>query len=456
MKHAHRDLGILPNDGLYDSSYNILELARKSIKACPNLHEISLVLHDHELTPLFMMFLSSLWASDSIGPCLRTLSIDTTVAKLPTLLNPIIKRAVSLPNLSAFNINISLSRFEHNLHDWKAAIDVLAKFLRTFTTSITSFTFSSLIDTNIDNVFAALPRLEKLETFALLSVFNSHCFPTTKYIHGFILRHADTLKMLNLKPRGRSVSLNAPDKSYGDWIRGAGNNGGDITIPDKRPSFATLFLPNLHALDIGLHRTWNQEPDDISFLLPSLTDICPNLTTLILTDFTLVPRSVLTLFQMLAASEGRRSVESITFTSLLLFPELFDSIARYLPNLKSLEINYSYFGKAVSDNSGYHEGKRQVGITFRLTAAAKIFFQDLFVTAMQARRYPMLNLRYLRLAGTYSCGTAHPCLGIMQLISQALGKDIFLDTGLRCQCKEGINYYPSLFLPPNHRYPRDY
>ena len=103
---AKNPSSVVSKDPLHDSTFGILEAAKKAVRSCPNLREITIVLHDHALTPLFMSFLYSMWASESIGAQLQKLTIDTTVVKLPLLLNPIIKHSGALLNLVEFDLNI--------------------------------------------------------------------------------------------------------------------------------------------------------------------------------------------------------------------------------------------------------------------------------------------------------------------------------------------------------------
>jgi hypothetical protein len=91
---------------------DILQLVEKGIKLCPNLQSFTVVLHDHMLTIPFISFLKSLWKPDSIGPRLRTLHMDMTLAKIPAFLQPLISPQKVLPNLEIFSIDLAPSRCE--------------------------------------------------------------------------------------------------------------------------------------------------------------------------------------------------------------------------------------------------------------------------------------------------------------------------------------------------------
>lgn len=350
IKRAVSHSDAINYSGPYDPSTKILETASKSIKSCPNIREISLVLHDHTLTPSFLSFLNSLWSSDSIGPCLQTLSIDTTVVKLPLLLHALIKRSASLPNLAAFDINISVSRFAHSAHEWAAAVAALSQFLSTFTNSITTFTFSCLVSGDIDALFGALPRLAKLATFEFMSVFNATCFRNAEHFTQFIAKHAPTLNKLVLKPRARSVTHNTSDHTYSTWIKGPDNAAG--TAARGRYTMSSLVLPNLLVLDIGFRDAWNAQHEvNIRAFLPDLPRVAQNLTSLVLTDITLSSECIFTLIDILAAREGGPSIESLTFACHVLPPELFDRLAQDLPHLKGLAIDYKVYGLSGADKA---------------------------------------------------------------------------------------------------------
>ncbi|KJA23705.1 hypothetical protein HYPSUDRAFT_39538 [Hypholoma sublateritium FD-334 SS-4] len=435
IKRAVSHPDAIKYSGPYDPSAGVLEMASKSIKSCPNIREISLVLHDHTLTPSFLSFLNSLWSSDSIGPCLQMLSIDTTVVKLPLLLRALIKRSVSLPNLATFDINISVSRFQHSAHEWAAAVAALSQFLATFTKSITAFTFSCLVRGDIDALFGALPRLANLATFEFTSVFNATCFRKSEHFTHFIAKHASTLSKLVLKPRARSVGYNISDHTYSEWVRGTNGAG---TAAKVGQTMADLVLPSLRSLDIGFRDAWNsQREENIRTFLPDLPRVAQNLTSLVLTDITLSPECIFTLIDMLATREGGPSIESLAFACHILFPELFDRLAQDLPRLKGLTIDYRAYGLCASDKAD--------GMAWYNAEQ----YKAPFMAAMQARRYPRWGLRYLRLSAPYSCGTTHPNAVVMKIVAETLSADIILGRELSCQCKEYINYQPTTPVPPD-------
>ena len=160
---AKNPSSVVSKDPLHDSTFGILEAAKKAVRSCINLREITIVLHDHALTPLFMSFLYSMWASESIGAQLQKLTIDTTVVKLPLLLNPIVKHSGALLNLVEFDLNISISRIDESHTEWHLAKEVIHSFIIEFRYKLTSFSFSSMVLCNLADLFEAFPRLPNLK-----------------------------------------------------------------------------------------------------------------------------------------------------------------------------------------------------------------------------------------------------------------------------------------------------
>ncbi|KAF8966761.1 hypothetical protein BDZ97DRAFT_1806324 [Flammula alnicola] len=406
------------NDSFNDPSYEILETAKIAVKACPNLHEITIVLHDLALTPLFMLFLDSLWASDSIGPNLRKLSIDTTVIKLPLLLNPLTKRSKLLTNLEEFDINISVTRLNQTPTDWHFASGALVAFLAAFKATLTSLTFSSLINRDLGTLFESFPRLRKLKKFEFLSVFNATSVPQTEDFTKFISRHAPTLETLVVKPHARHITVNTSDDTYSIWL-----NHNDALESERLYSFAQLVLPKLRTLDIGLRDMHGDMEGTERALMPDLSRVTPNLTSLIITDVRLSSRRVFSLLNTLGQREGGSLLERLSFTCVYISPPLFDLLAKNLPRLKSLTIEYASFSPKPEHQPFVNDE----------------FYTD-FYKVMQARSYPRWGLEYLRLVTPYHCGGAHPIVSVMESVAESLPKSVVLDTELTCQCKPGIYF----------------
>ena len=330
---------------LHDPTFGILEVAKKAVRSCPNLREITIVLHDHSLTPLFMSFLDSVWASDLLGAQLRKLTIDTTVVKLPQLLNPIIKRCCALFNLVEFDLNISISRVDESRIEWRLAKDVIHSFINEFRIKLTSFSFSSLVLCNLADLFEAFPRIPNLKKLEFHGIFNIRTFPHTDGFTEFISKHASHLNHLVIKPQTRHLSLNSSDNTYSFWV-----NEDDMEHRSQgKHSFSHIVLPRLKVLNVGLRdrqmlwpewQTATYESRNQS-LLPNLSRVTPRLKTLIITDISLSYLRICTLVESLQ-QEGGCGLEELNFICDSISPQLFDLLSKNLPRLKALTVRFVY------------------------------------------------------------------------------------------------------------------
>lgn len=312
----------------------IFQRAQRAIRSCAFIDEVTIILHDHALTLQFITFLDSLWTARSLGPSIRKLSIDTTIAKLPVLLNSILKRQKVLSELEVFDITISSSRFGVDSALWGAASASLVAFLNAFKRSLTSFTFSSLLDRDISNLFASFPHLQRLRTFKFLSVFNTAVFSDPESLTDFISMHAHTLSNLVIKPHARSVTLHKSDVSYTAWLSSA------VTEHKNHSGFSSLSLPQLRTLDLGLGEYWNEFGTGRQYPLPDFARITPNLTSLSLSDTKLSNESVIALLEILSGREEGSLLEKLAFPCYVIFPELFDLLLKAVPCLKALSIQH--------------------------------------------------------------------------------------------------------------------
>ncbi|KAF8152232.1 hypothetical protein B0H34DRAFT_800709 [Crassisporium funariophilum] len=269
------------DESLRDPAYEILDIAKRSIKFCQNLRELTIILRDHALTLSFMSFLNSMWNSDSIGPNLQKLSLETTLVKLPLLLNPLVKCSKQLSHLETFDLNIAVSRFQHTLTERDAAIHALESFLDAFNGTLTSLTISFSLQMVLRPFFEFLPHLPKLKKLELLVIFNVLTLdsPLGEHLAMFIAKHTEHLEHLVIKPHPRQVSLYASDETYSDWLS-------HDSIPDSAKGFAfpQLILPKLRILDVELRERYRFAGSQSRLLLPNLSGVAPKLTTLALTN----------------------------------------------------------------------------------------------------------------------------------------------------------------------------
>ncbi|KAF8907080.1 hypothetical protein CPB84DRAFT_1844186 [Gymnopilus junonius] len=400
---------------LPDSVYAILNVAKKAVKHCGNLKEITVVVHDHALIPPFMSFLSSLWASDSIGPNLRKLTIDTTVSKIPFLLKPLDRFSSVLTNLDEFRLDLSISRRNHSSSEWWSAGQALVSFFKTFKGTITSFSFSSLVMDNLGELFEMLPRLPKLKKLEVLAIVNSTSLPKPEGFTGFIAKHAPTLKTLVVKPHSRHVSFHHSNDEYTFWL----NNAISSKSKDLY-SFANLNLSNLRCLDVEL-RDMNPYHDRLNgdlnapSLLPPLSQVAPNLTRLVMTGTMLSLHRLTDIVDKLSRrGEATNVLEELSFTCSCLTVQHFDFLAKKLPLLKALTVQYENVSGPTTMNR---------------------YSMPTFDNVMHGRTYPSWRLRYLRLASVSACGQGHPRLDDMKILAASLSDRVVLDNEYACHCR---------------------
>jgi hypothetical protein len=326
-----------------DSTVEILQSGKKALKLCSNIQDLTVVLHDHRLTPPFVSFLNSLWKADSIGPRLRTLHLHMTLSKLPIFLKPLPNSPVILHNLEAFSIDFAPSRFDlspYHDHYKDAARDSYRELtpLRTFAWWLKYSLTAISISTHNAHHFASFltdlpphfPNLKKVELFTIFSLTSCQITP----IFQFLSKHSNQLEELTIKPYPRQTSFNHSDDSYATWIS------------DWAPNrFGTLIFPQLKIFDAGLHeypktRPMWTIPNPNAKPLPNLGILAPNLRRLVMTDLALSFERINDLVSTLG-----RGLQSIEFVVTVLSPQLLDLLASKVPSLEMLAVEY----KAISD-----------------------------------------------------------------------------------------------------------
>lgn len=337
------------NGGPQDSSYDVLNIARKAVKCCPNLREITIIVHDHVATSMFMSFLDSLWASDSIGPNLRKISIDTVVTKMPLFLKPLTKYAKVLSNLEEFNLSLSTSRYHHTATDWYHAIQALASLFTAFKQTFTSVSFASMVIADLGAIFEPLPRLPKLRKFEFSAITNRDTLPHPEGLSRFISIHQSSLEIFIIKPYSRHVSFHHSDDAYTIWL-----NQQEPPDSPKIYSFSQLVLPQLHTLDVGL-RDLNRYSVDPNLstrrLLPDLHQITPNLVKLVMTDVKLSTGRLTEILDSLTPEAGSPpKLEELSFACYVLSPHIFDILFKKMRKLKALTIQYDQISLSVNSN----------------------------------------------------------------------------------------------------------
>ena len=346
---------------------DILQLAEKAIKLCPNLQDLTVVLHDHMLTTPFISFLKSLWKPDSIGPRLRTLRMDMTFAKIPTFLKPLIRPQKVLHNLEILSIDLAPSRFdaipnraeEATSNSYRALVS-LRSFFSLFRDSLTSISISTHSAHDFRTLITYLPlRFPNLKKFEVLTVFKVSAHQTAP-LFKFLNEHSEQLENLTIKPYPRQTSFSHTDDDdwYAIWISPSPPGtlvGGNFVI-----GFTRLILPKLQCLDIGLRerRSHNPlhwpNPTLNAKLLPDFNVFAPNLRSLVLSDVALSFERISDLVDSIGDGGSAGGLESVDLVATALSPHIFDLFSAKLPWLKRLTVEY----QVLSDNkeqTEYHD-----------------------------------------------------------------------------------------------------
>ena len=330
---------------------DILQLVEKAIKLCPNLQDLTVVLHDHMLTIPFISFLGSLWKPDSIGPRLRTLHMDMTLAKIPAFLQHLIIPQKVLPNLEIFSIDLAPSRFEAipdpaeeaTSNSYRALVS-LRSFFSLFRDSLTSISISTHNAHDFRTLVTYLPlhfpNLKRFEVFTIFKVFAHQTVPLFKFLN----EHSRQLENLTIKPYPRQTSFNQTDEWYAIWVRPSPPDtlaGSGIFAT----GFGGLVLPKLQYLDIGLRKRridnlpyWGN-PSVHAKMVPDLNVLAPNLRSLVLSDAALSFERILDLVDSVGDG-GCSGLESIDFVAMTLSPHVFDLFSSKVPRLKMLTVEY--------------------------------------------------------------------------------------------------------------------
>ncbi|KAF4622333.1 hypothetical protein D9613_009249 [Agrocybe pediades] len=401
-----------------------LRAAMEATRACTNLEELTIVLHDQIATPAFVTFVKALWSGDSIGRCFRRLSISTTVAKIPLLLGSLIKPTKNLPNFRELVLDISLSQSAHTDFDWISATQRVGSFTRIYKDTITSLSiFSMAFKDTLGKLFTELPYFPALKKFELLAVLNPQTFANRELITNFIASHASTLETLIISPRPPSSSLNVSTYNlYRQWLVSE-----DPRTSPHEALFSSLVLPKLHTFQVCVTKTDYQFDTyfpvqaDLSYppLLPQLFRITPTLTKLIMTEEDNIKHDELSqIIDLLPTREGTVLLEELSFACNTLSCTTLDMLAKRLPRLTSLTIT---FGVTASNSEYYDPWSGHIAV------------QE-FALVMRTRSYHAWPVRYLRLMKRSSCREGHPSEETMRVVASCISPNVLLDTAWTCTC----------------------
>lgn len=391
----------------------LLATAEKNIRLCSNIRELKIVLRDQTLTCPFKSLLKSLWHPESIAPRLKTLTLESTPAKLAELLG------LSLYKLSNFmtsleHLDISFS-VDPTISDASLATNFNFKpFFGVFKHKLNSLSTSGLLLPHLFDLYKNVPTftaLRKLEIYVIVNVRD--LFPLNQ-VSRCIMKHANTLEHLVLKSQVRHLEsiVGNSNSVFIDWLTLRGNNHGHQT-------FSSLVLPHLRIMELGLRDTWVYwNIPSFPVVFPDFARVTPALRELTIADAELPFSRLCELVDCLPTRNGQCTLELLKFHTDMLSPELMDLLAGKVPGLKSLELHLSVATETMAHGSP---------------------IQFSFCETIRSRSYPRWKLQHLRITSTSFCGKPHPNIFIMKAVAATLADGITLATSYRCDCDPPLN-----------------
>ncbi|EAU83530.2 hypothetical protein CC1G_04786 [Coprinopsis cinerea okayama7 len=381
----------------------ILQVASRSLTNCTNLRELSIVIYDHVVTPSFAAFLDQIW--DTVGESLQKLSIQTTAAKIPSLLSSISKQKGKIPNFNSFELVIMNSRFPLSSQQPMEATRTIEQFIMVFKENIHHISFSTLTTFDLAPLFQYLTNklLPKLTKFELWFVMCHATLSNRANLSSFLQANSETLEHLVLQPRPK-FDVFFPD------------HGIDILDRWLWEVSSAITLPNLHTLDVGTTATWKDDPQGWArgrVSLPMLVpDIAPTLRHLILRNY---PFSIAEVKSVLEATNG--VLLSLEIWVEIFSPKMLDSLANeWTPCLRDLTLAYCNIGTCATIPDA----------TYSEMLAVR--------TQISSRRYPKWGLKRLRLGNRGSCGEIHVDRALSQAVKDTVTTNVEVYDEDKCFC----------------------
>jgi hypothetical protein len=312
----------------------LLETAEKNIKFCSNIRELKVVLPDQALTLPFKSLLKSLWHPESIAPRLKTLTLESPPVKLAEILGlSLYKLSNFMTNLEHLDITFSVDPM---VSDASLATNFNFKpFFGIFKHKLNSLSTSGLLLPHLFDLYKNAPTfttLRKLEIFVIVNVRD--LFPLDQ-VSRCIVKHADTLEHLVLKPQARHPEgiFGSNNYLYLHWLTLRGTH--------SHQTFSSLVLPRLRIMELSL-RVWvNWNIQSYPPLFPDFARVTPALRDLTITDAELAYSRLCELVDCLPTRNGRCTLEFLKLHADVLSPELLDLFAGKIPGLKFLELHLS-------------------------------------------------------------------------------------------------------------------
>ncbi|KAF8646604.1 hypothetical protein AX16_007172 [Volvariella volvacea WC 439] len=108
-RFIHRTKGVRQDDQALLDGCLILSKATKSLAGCPNVENLTLVLHDQDIIHAFLPFLNNTWLATA--QCVRRLSFDLTIQKLQLVYAALQMISCHFTSLEELQLTLSPSLF---------------------------------------------------------------------------------------------------------------------------------------------------------------------------------------------------------------------------------------------------------------------------------------------------------------------------------------------------------
>ena len=452
---------ISPISSFDDSSTPGLDSAVDHV-CLTNLLEFSVSLSDWTMgLETLLPFLNTLWKQQQLGSNMKSLSYEASIFDLSLLFMPALRYGrstvdnplpLTLRNLTHVSFHLTRSS-KISLTSGGLVQTNLRKLLLLLENQLLSLSITaSTTQVDIGSLLKSFPYMPNLQRLSYHAPFSRGALLDPGNLSTFIGLYAAHLRELrirpltiggladdddgfdssdsdNVEPRQLPTPRPAGD-AYGSWLtRLRGGNRG----------LSGLVLTELRSLEIRAADVGYPKGPADTKLLPPLHQVTPSLTTLSILDNQLSKVWVEAILDDLSATRGGCRLESLSFCTLWLTPELVDLIYDKLPGLRVLSIEYTM---VVNESDG-QDGSSNVSISvvpLSLSCMFSAFIsQDSgFAHAMRGRKYPNWNLSRIRIASlSLKCKFSHPDLTIMKAIRGCLHSDPILDTAQDCMCPKG-------------------
>ncbi|KAH6904875.1 hypothetical protein BKA70DRAFT_1192552 [Coprinopsis sp. MPI-PUGE-AT-0042] len=367
----------------------LLQVAVRSIVQCCHLRKATIIIPDHPVSSSFSPFLAAL--RGALGFELQELCIQATLAKIPALLTPIANMQAQLPNLSSFDLTIPHSRDGAPASEAEETTSTLIHFLRSFKSSLSSFSLTPLVVYNMSPLFDGLEEMPNLKKFELVFVMCNLTFSKSSSLVNFLSRQSATLEHLVFDQW-------PPHKTF-------------FPSTSRLDSFLTteftrVKMAKLHTFRVGSEALPSRLVPDILPFLQHLAVERPGVSSF-------------NLPHILESTGG--ALESLNIWLPWFSTENLDLLASRCPRLRRLTVGY---GRCASLNTHYP------------TPSLRMKPRDVWYEPYSSRRYPQWPLEYVRMGTTRrldECGEIHPDAEMMDAVAQTvLPRVVEKDLERRC------------------------